>query len=168
MTLYQYIVTRTNDSSSVEYATTTIGLDFLMVYANNQSYVGMHELNISYTLSFGPSMRVSRQFDYNFWLEIRNLPTRVWNFGPPYFINPIEELVIEEETSLSYKLPKYTDPDIYDKPDVFKIEFDSSIRFGEYKNEVFTFKPKKGDANIYFNKITLKDNNTNPLQNTYV
>ena len=135
----------------------------LTVKSSDPLQIGAHSLILTYTLTLNPAMSVSSTYDLNFAVKIYPIPKQNCNFGPPVFVTPLNEVTMVEGDQISYVLPKTSDPDLYEVCASMKVELGAATAFAKYSNGNFTFSPQIGNAGFYQIKITLKDNNTNPL-----
>ena len=80
----------------------TMQTDSFVVATYNTNHVGNHSLILSYYMTFDAAETISRTVLVPFNLEIKPVLNFTRNFGPPFFIQALDEITMQEGESLDY------------------------------------------------------------------
>lgn len=85
----------------------------------------------------------------------------VSNIGAPYFVSPLEDIVIQVPNMKAYRLPNTVDPD--GDSVTIKVNSGTAFEFIIWNQPYLTVISSEENKGIYNIKITLKDSNAIPL-----
>lgn len=90
------------------------------------------------------------------------------NIGPPFFMAPLDTLVLKMNEPFSFKFPRIRDPD-GDRWSLVSIDLGPAKSFINETFPILRFLPTPSTTldTLYTLKVTLQDDNPRPLSATY-